>query len=95
MKTPLGTEVDLGLCHIVLDEVPAPAKRAQQPPLFGPCLLWRRSPISSTAELLFAFRVSRRRREMYCGHARLRVCLSVRGRMRTLLHGPGCNLGDW
>jgi len=22
------------------------------------------------------------------------VCLSVRGRMPTLLHGPGCNLGE-
>jgi len=30
------------------------------------------------------FRVSRRRREMYCGHARLFVCLSVRGRILTL-----------
>ena len=41
--------------------------------------------------------VSRRRRKMYCGHARLcvclSVCLSVHGRMPTLLHGPGCNLG--
>jgi len=41
------------------------------------------------------FRVSRRPREMCCGHARLCVCLSVRGRMPTLLHGPGCNLGEW
>ena len=32
---------------------------------------------------------------MYCGHACLCVCLSVRGRMPTLLHGPGCNLGEW
>jgi len=23
------------------------------------------------------------------------VCLSVRGRMPTLLHGPGCNLAEW
>ena len=23
------------------------------------------------------------------------VCLSVRGCMPTLLHGPGCNLGEW
>ena len=23
------------------------------------------------------------------------VCLYVRGRMSTLLHGPGCNLGEW
>jgi len=30
---------------------------------------------------------------MYCGHVRLCVC--VRGRMPTLLHGPGCNLGEW
>jgi len=41
---------------------------------------------------LITFRVSRRRREMYCGHARLCVCLFVRGRMPTLLHAPGCNL---
>jgi len=45
MKTPLGMEVDLDSGHIVLDDVPAPAKGAQQPPLFGPCLLWPRSPI--------------------------------------------------
>jgi len=54
MKKPLSTEVDLGPGHIVLDGVPAPAKGAQQPPaLFGPCLLWPRSPISATAELFF------------------------------------------
>ena len=51
MKTPLGTEVDLGPGHIVLDGVPAPAKGAQQPPIFGPCLLWPRSSNSATAEL--------------------------------------------
>jgi len=29
--------------------------------------------------------------------SRLSVCLSVsvRGRMPALLHGPGCNLGEW
>ena len=32
MKTPLGTEVDLGPGRIVLVGVPAPAKGAQQPP---------------------------------------------------------------
>ena len=58
MKTPLRTEVDLGPGHIVLDRVPAPVKGAQQPPLFGQCLLWPRSPISATAELLFKFSVS-------------------------------------
>jgi len=42
-----GTAVDRGPGHIVLDMVPAHAKRAPQPPpaLFGPCLLWPRSPI--------------------------------------------------
>jgi len=36
MKTPLGTEVDLGPGHIVPDGVPAPVKGAQQPPSFWP-----------------------------------------------------------
>ena len=54
MKTPLGTEVDLGSGHIVLDGIPAAAKGAQRPPpLFGPYLLWPRSPLSGTAELVF------------------------------------------
>jgi len=53
---PLGTEVDLSPGHIVLDMDPAPpAKGAQQPPFFCPCLLRPRSPISATAELLFFF----------------------------------------
>jgi len=55
MKTPLGTEVDPGPGHTVLDGVPAPAKGAQQPPLFDPCVLCPRSPISATAELLLIF----------------------------------------
>ena len=56
------------------------------------------APQKAKACCLVTFRVSRRRREMYCGHARLCVCLSVcvsvRGRMPTLLHGPECNLGN-
>jgi len=44
---------------------------------------------------IITFCVSRRRSKMYCRHARLCVCVSVRGRMPTLLHGPGCNLGNW
>jgi len=40
IKMPLGVEVGLGPGHIVLDENPAPRKGAQQPPVFGPCLLW-------------------------------------------------------
>jgi len=55
MKTPLGTEVDLVPGHIVLDGVPALRERGTAAPhLFGPCLLWPRSPISATAELLFS-----------------------------------------
>jgi len=55
MKTPLGTEVDLFPGHIVLDGVPALRERstAARPRLVRPCLLWPRSPISATAELLF------------------------------------------
>jgi len=49
--------------------------------------------------LVITFRLSRRRHEMYCGHRRLCVCLSVcvsgRGRMPALLHGLGCNLREW
>jgi len=53
MKTPLGTEVDLVPGHIVLDGVPALRETGTAVPhLFGPCLLWPRSPISATAELL-------------------------------------------
>ena len=54
MKTPLGTEVDLGTGHIVLDVVPAVRERgtAASPPSFRRCLLWPGSPISATAELL-------------------------------------------
>ena len=51
--------------------------------------------LSQCVCLRLTFRVSRRRCEMYCGHPRLCVCVSVRGRMPTLLHGPGCNLGEW
>jgi len=52
MKTALGTEVDIGAGHIVLDGFPALHERGTTPPLLGPCLLWPRSPISATAELL-------------------------------------------
>jgi len=52
MKTPLGTEVDLSPGHIVLDGIPALCERGTAAPLFSPCLLWPRSPISATADLL-------------------------------------------
>jgi len=46
-------EVRHVFCHIVLDGVPALRERGTATPrLFGPCLLWTRSPISATAELL-------------------------------------------
>jgi len=47
---PLGKEVGLGPCHIVLDgdpvetqrklPAPPPEKRGTAPTIFGPCLLW-------------------------------------------------------
>ena len=39
---PLGTEVDLGPGHIVLDRDPAPLteRGTAAPAVFGPCLLW-------------------------------------------------------
>jgi len=41
IKIPLGMEVGLGSGDIMLDGDPAPPwKGTQQPPLFGPCLLW-------------------------------------------------------
>jgi len=53
IKMPLGMEIGLGPGDIVLDGDPAPQrKRAQQPPLFGPCHVAKRSPISATAEFL-------------------------------------------
>jgi len=56
MKTSLGTKVDLGPGHTVLDGDPPPSSPRERgtavPLLFGPCLLWPRSPISATAELL-------------------------------------------
>ena len=40
VKMPLGMEVGLGRGHIVLCGDPAPPKKvAQQPPIFGLCLL--------------------------------------------------------
>jgi len=40
MKTPFGTEVDLGPGHILLDGVPALRERGTAPPpLFGPSIV--------------------------------------------------------
>ena len=42
IKMPLGTKVGLDPSDIVLDGDPAPLpkKRAEPPPILGPCLLW-------------------------------------------------------
>jgi len=45
-----------------------------------------------TVLLLITFRVTHRQREMYIGH--FCVCLCVPRGIPTLLHGPGCNLGN-
>jgi len=56
MKTPLGTEVDLGPGNNVLDGAAAPRERGTAaPPLFVPCTVWPRLPISAAAELLFQY----------------------------------------
>ena len=52
MEMQLGTEVDNGPGHNVLDGVPALRERGTAAPLFGTCLLWPWSPISAIAELL-------------------------------------------
>ena len=70
MKTPLGTELDLGAGHIVLDGFPAIRERGTTPPpLLGPCLLWPRSPISATAELLLLYQTA--------GYIKMRLGMDV------------------
>jgi len=50
---PVGTEVDLGPGHIVLDGDPAPHERAYLLPSLRPMsIVAKRSPISATAEHL-------------------------------------------
>jgi len=51
---PLGTEVDLGTGHIVLDVVPDVRDRGVHAAAssFRPCLLWPQSSIPATAELV-------------------------------------------
>ena len=68
MKTPLGTDVDLGTGHIVLDgDTVRPRERGiAVPSLFGSCLLWSRSPFSATGSLLLSYcSYSHRRRLLY------------------------------
>jgi len=52
---PLGTKVGLGPWHIMLNgdpPTPIPKRGTAAPSLFGPCLWWPRSPMSTTADLL-------------------------------------------
>jgi len=52
---PLGMEIGLGSGDFVFDGSQLPQKKGHTHlhPIFGACLLWPRSPISATAELLF------------------------------------------
>ena len=51
----VGTKVDLGACHVVLDGDPAPPpKKRGTAPNFRPMsIVAKRSPISAAAELLY------------------------------------------
>jgi len=48
-----------------------------------------------TSYKLVTFCMRRSRGERYSGHGRPYVCLSVPRHVPTLLHGPGCKLGEW
>jgi len=56
IKTPLGTEIDLGPGHFVLDGFPAIGERGTAAPSFRPMPIVATvtRPISATAELLFS-----------------------------------------
>ena len=45
------------------------------------------------AQSVITYHVRRSRGKMYTGHTS--VCLCVPCCMLSLLHGPGCNVGDW
>jgi len=53
-------------------------------PLSGTKLLRSRANDREEEEIYYISPLSRRRREMYCGHARLCLCVC----------GPGCNVGS-
>ena len=61
LRMPLSMKVGLVPGHTVLDGDPAPPTErgtAAPPPTFRPMLLWPRSPISATAQLLLGFAVA-------------------------------------
>jgi len=81
IKMPLGTEIDLGPGHTVLegDPAPRPRKGHSSPPLFSPCLLWPRSHISVTAELLYNSRQYRVYTLQWAAHFPLKIVASHGG----------------
>ena len=52
-KMPLGTELGLGPCQIVLDGDPAPPKRGKAAQFWPMPIVAKQSPISATAEHLY------------------------------------------
>ena len=62
--------------HCVRRGRSSPSPKGHSPPIFGPYLL-RPSGCMDQDVTWYGASVSRRRREMYCGHARLYVCVSV------------------
>ena len=86
MKTPLGTEVELGPGHIVFNGDSAPTRKGHSsPPLFDPCLLWQQSPISATAELLYKRSLKNRRNDQMYAPAKAKKKDVARKRLRTRL----------
>jgi len=89
IRMPLGLEVGLRPGHIVLDGDLAPLPQRSKASQFsahvclGQTAGWIKMPLGREVglrprrHLFVTFCVSRRRRKMYCGHARLCVCLSV------------------
>jgi len=83
---PLGTEVDLGPGHIVLDRdpsLPSP-KRGTAAPSFRPMsIVAKLSAISATAEHLlhYAVKLDEKNKELYISYCMLselcRCCLSI------------------
>ena len=85
IKTPLGTEVDLGLDHIVLDgtQLPPP-ERSTAAPSFGSCLLWS----NGRPSLLLLSTCSVRQHICYCDKEKENIVTAF----STYLQ---CRQNDW
>ena len=78
MKTPLGTEVSRPRPHCIRREPSSPREKGTAAPLFQAHVYCGHGrPSQLLLSSFITFRVSRRLREMYIGHARLCVCLSL------------------